>query len=187
MTTISEDVTAGLVMPDGTTVPLESDEASNEIRRVVANAHGVDPDTGELFDPKPYTIPLPVLDGHRADTLKLAFTGGIEIDPMIDDDLDWFKTLSFGQEIELGYNLGFRKTAEPQADERGNIIHDGHGHPKTVDVWTLQLIDQAGGRELLISFTNEVKDELVKQLTGGIVVIPANGNPTAHLPFGKGV
>jgi hypothetical protein len=55
--------------------------------------------TGDLGDLRLFT--LPALDGHRADTLKLAFAGGVEIDVMVDDDLAWFKSLRFGQEIDL--------------------------------------------------------------------------------------
>lgn len=55
----------------------------------------------ELFDPKPYTIPVPTLDGHRADTLKLAFGGSVEIDAMDNTALEHFKSLRFGQEITL--------------------------------------------------------------------------------------
>jgi hypothetical protein len=58
-------------------------------------------DGGELFDPKPYTIPVPTLDGHRADTLRLAFGSSVDVDPMDNEALDHFKSLRFGQEIEL--------------------------------------------------------------------------------------
>ena len=44
---------------------------------------------------------LPALDGHRADTLKLAFAGGIEIDLKDDDTIAWFNGLRFGQELDL--------------------------------------------------------------------------------------
>lgn len=54
-----------------------------------------------LFDGAAYDAPVPKLNGHRADVLKLAFAGGVEIDLMIPDDLEWFKGLRFGQELEL--------------------------------------------------------------------------------------
>jgi hypothetical protein len=57
--------------------------------------------SSELFDPAPYLAPVPTLDGNRADTLKVTFTGTIEIDPMIADDLEWFKRLKFGSPIAL--------------------------------------------------------------------------------------
>lgn len=56
---------------------------------------------GELFDPKPYIIPVPTLDGHRADTLKLAFGGAVEIDLMLEGNLEHFESLKFGREVEL--------------------------------------------------------------------------------------
>lgn len=69
----------------------------------------------------------------------------------------------------IGYNLAFSKTVDPTGG----------------DVWTLQLLDQALGREILVSFNADVKDALVQQLTG-VIIVPANGQ-AAHLPFGKGV
>jgi hypothetical protein len=56
---------------------------------------------GELFNGAAYDTPVPKLNGHRADTLKVAFNGGIEIDLMLPDQLDWFKQLRFGQELDL--------------------------------------------------------------------------------------
>lgn len=55
----------------------------------------------ELFDAKKYDVPVPKLDGHRADTIKVAFAGGVEVDVMVGPDLDYFKSLKLGQEIEL--------------------------------------------------------------------------------------
>lgn len=54
-----------------------------------------------LFDGTAYDTPVPKLDGHRADVLKLTFAGNVEIDLMIPDDIEWFKGLRFGQELEL--------------------------------------------------------------------------------------
>ena len=71
----------------------------------------------------------------------------------------------------LGYNVGFTKAVDPD--------------PAVGEVWTLQLVDQALGREILVSFNAEVKDALVQQLTG-VIIVPANGQ-APHLPFGKGV
>lgn len=56
---------------------------------------------GELFDPKPYDAPVPKLDGHKADKLKLAFGGSVEVDLMLEGNLEHFKSLRFGQEVEL--------------------------------------------------------------------------------------
>lgn len=37
---------------------------------------------GELFDGATYETPLPKLHGHRPDTIKLSFAGGLDIDLM---------------------------------------------------------------------------------------------------------
>lgn len=80
----------------------------------------VDADTGEvlgdlrLFD-------IPALDGHRADTLRLAFAGSVDIDPMLDDDLEHFNTLRFGQEVELRVTGTVGKTGWTlKVDSEGN-------------------------------------------------------------------
>lgn len=94
-------------------------ETTNAVADIIDGAPGgidlggarLDPDTGELFDPAPYITPVPALDGHRADTLKLAFAGGVEIDLMVDDDLEWFKSLRFGQELELRVTATVAKVA----------------------------------------------------------------------------
>lgn len=54
-----------------------------------------------LFNGAAYDTPVPKLNGHRADVLKLAFAGGVEIDLMLPDSIEWFKGLRFGQELEL--------------------------------------------------------------------------------------
>lgn len=54
-----------------------------------------------LFNGATYDTPVPKLDGHRADTLKLSFAGSIEIDPMDGELLEWFNGLRFGQDIAL--------------------------------------------------------------------------------------
>lgn len=81
---------------------------------------------GELFPGSAYQRPLPALDGHRADTLKLAFAGGVDIDLMDDDALDWFKGLRFGQEIELTVTGTVGKsgwTLKRGADDQETVVH----------------------------------------------------------------
>ena len=123
---VPEGTTATIVMPDGSEAPLGSDEAMRHISDVVARAHGVDPDTGELFDPKPYQAPVPTLDGYRADTLKLGFAGSVEIDKKIADDLEWFKGLRFGQEVELRVTATVGKsgwTLKRDKDDGEKVVH----------------------------------------------------------------
>lgn len=81
---------------------------------------------GELFDSKPYQAPVPALDGHRADTLKLAFSGNVEIDKKIADDLGWFKGLRFGQDIELRVTGTVGKhgwTLKRTSDDGEKVVH----------------------------------------------------------------
>lgn len=80
------------------------------------------------------------------------------------------------QETWLG--IGFDVVVErlPVADERGNVVHDAHGLPKTQEHSTLVLILNEPGvqRVVRVPFAGEAKAELIRKLTGGIVV--ANGN-----------
>lgn len=100
--TVPGGTTATIRLPDGREAPLESNEGKDLIRDAVATALGdVDTNTGELFDPKPYTTPVPTLDGHRADTLRLAFGSSVDVNPMDNTALDHFKALRFGEEIDL--------------------------------------------------------------------------------------
>jgi hypothetical protein len=50
----------------------------------------------------------------------------------------------------------------------------GNGGPHLVDIWTLVFSDRQTGDQIRISFREEARDELVRQLTGGIVL--AGGN-----------
>jgi hypothetical protein len=51
---------------------------------------------------------------------------------------------------------------------------EGNGEPKIVDVWTLVFTDRQTQDQIMISFREEARDALVRQLTGGIVL--AGGN-----------
>lgn len=61
----------------------------------------LDAATDGLFDGAAYDTPVPKLNGHRADVLKIQLAGGVEIDLMLTDHVEWFKSLRFGQELEL--------------------------------------------------------------------------------------
>lgn len=137
----------------------------------------------ELFDPEPYDTPVPKLNGHRADVLKLAFAGGVEIDLMISRDLDWFKGLRFGQELELtvhatvtksGWSL---KTNPETGEEKATHTLGVQVHSIDTPARTLVLIVPLpdGQRVIRVPFNREAKTELIRQLTGGIVV-PSNGH-----------
>jgi hypothetical protein len=51
---------------------------------------------------------------------------------------------------------------------------EGNGEPRQVDVWTLVFTDRQSGDQFRIAFREDTRDELVRQLTGGIVL--AGGN-----------
>ena len=58
-------------------------------------------EAGELFDPKPFTRPIPKLDGHVADRVVLAFGGSVELDRLVEDDLELVERLRLGQDVTL--------------------------------------------------------------------------------------
>lgn len=87
---------------------------------------------------------------------------------------------------ERWMGIGYDVIAEhlPVTDEQGRVIHDAHGLPKTLEHTTLVLIlnDPGAQRVVRIPFQDEARQELIRKLTGGIIVPKGNG---AHLPFGE--
>jgi hypothetical protein len=57
-------------------------------------------DGSELFDPAPFTLPIPKLDGYTSDRLLLTFGGSIELD-RADDHLRLLEAMNLGQDVEL--------------------------------------------------------------------------------------
>lgn len=57
--------------------------------------------TDEIFDASSYDLPIPRLDGHKADKLVVSFSGQIELDRTSQDDLDLVEGFSLGREVEL--------------------------------------------------------------------------------------
>lgn len=53
-------------------------------------------------------------------------------------------------------------------------VAEGNGEPEMVDVWMLVFTDRQTNDQIRISFREEARDALVRQLTGGIVL--AGGN-----------
>lgn len=62
--------------------------------------------------------------------------------------------------ILSGYHIQAVKGAEPDSQNGG----------APVDVWMLALTDSVTGDQIRISFRRDTRDELVRQLTGGIVL-----------------
>lgn len=92
---------------------------------------------GELFDAAPYETPLPKLDGHRPDTIKLAFGGGLELDLKDGQLVDYLKSLKLGQEIDVHVTATVAKVnwahrADPESGEEkvthtvGVAVHSIH-------------------------------------------------------------
>ena len=78
--------------------------------------------------------------------------------------------------------VGFAAYTEhlPVVGPDGQVIHDAHGVPKTIEHLTLQFqhVNPVTGQPELIvriPFAPEAKQELLRQITGGIVVPAANG------------
>lgn len=55
----------------------------------------------ELFDPKPFQLPIPKLDGTKADKLELKITGTIPLDPTSEADLALINSLMLDQDVTL--------------------------------------------------------------------------------------
>lgn len=64
-------------------------------------------------------------------------------------------------EILNGFHMQAVKSTEPEDDGDGVT---------TVDVWTLILSDRHSGDQIRLSFRKDARDELVRQLTGGVVL-----------------
>jgi hypothetical protein len=60
-----------------------------------------------------------------------------------------------------GFHLAVEKGTEDEISEEGVATHD---------VWTIVLTDRLVHDQFRISFRRETRDEVVRQLTGGIVL-----------------
>lgn len=119
---MADDLQAFIQLPGGGRVPLESEEglshiadvARSAITRRASAAEGgtavpttaTEPTTapeaeGSIFDATAYELPIPKKDGHRADILKIALGGAVELDLYDEDALAFIQGLRLGQELEL--------------------------------------------------------------------------------------
>jgi hypothetical protein len=55
----------------------------------------------ELFNAQAYELPIPRLDGRKADRITLTFTGTIELDRLDQDHLNLIERLELGHDIRL--------------------------------------------------------------------------------------
>lgn len=76
-----------------------------------------------IFDASGYDLPIPRLDGHKADRLAVTFSGGVDLDRTSEDDLSLVDSLALGREVELrvtavvtkkGFTLTAGKDDEPE-------------------------------------------------------------------------
>jgi hypothetical protein len=69
---------------------------------------------------------------------------------------------------EILSNFHIQATKSQETDiVRGE---DGEETLEMVDVWTITLTDRQTPHRILISFRKDARDELVRQLTGGVVL-----------------
>jgi hypothetical protein len=60
-----------------------------------------DPSGQVQFDPTPFTIDVPKVDGIHAEKIVVSFSGSVELDIHDEKDLALFNSLTLGREIEL--------------------------------------------------------------------------------------
>ena len=58
-------------------------------------------DETAIFDATSYDLPIPSQDGHKADRLSIAFSGGVDLDRTSEEDLALVDSLVLGAEVEL--------------------------------------------------------------------------------------
>lgn len=97
----TKETTVTMTAGGKTTGPVTVNEFADHVKQLVRDTGATVMPDGELFDAKPYQTPLPTLDGHRPDTIKLQFGAGIEVDLKDGRLVDYLKTLRLGTEVGL--------------------------------------------------------------------------------------
>jgi len=86
--------------------------------------------TEEIFDASSYDLPIPRLDGYKADNLVLNIGGAITLDRTSEEDLAFIDTLSLGSEVTLQVVATVTKkgfTLAPGRDENPETTGYGVG------------------------------------------------------------
>ena len=82
----------------------------------------------QAFDTTVYDLPIPKLDGHKADKLTIAFSGSVELDRTNSDDLELIDALTLGRDVEMrvtatvtrkGFTLAAGKEDAPETTGYG--------------------------------------------------------------------
>ena len=70
--------------------------------------------------------------------------------------------------VEILSNLAIRATKSQETD----VVRGDNGDEtlEVADVWTIVYLDRQSGDQIHMSFRREARDELVRQLTGGVVL-----------------
>ena len=58
-------------------------------------------DEEAIFDATSYDLPIPSQDGHKADRLSIAFSGGVDLDRTSEEDLALVDELTLGKQVTL--------------------------------------------------------------------------------------
>jgi hypothetical protein len=79
-------------------------------------------DDDAIFDASSYDLPIPKLDGHKADRLTLSFGGSIELDWRDEENLELIERLHLGEDVGLHVTTtvagkGFSHTAKAEDGE----------------------------------------------------------------------
>lgn len=84
------------------------------------------PDDG-LFDGSQYDLPIPSLDGHKADVLRIVIGGGIDLDLYDEHALKFLETLKLGRDLELTVTVRVTGSAWRHAvkgeDGADHVVH----------------------------------------------------------------
>lgn len=75
------------------------------------------------FDAAQFDLPIPVVDGMKADRLRVVVTGTLELDRTNEADLEWFEQFRLGRSVKLTEVLavctGKPQTYAPSEDGPG--------------------------------------------------------------------
>ena len=87
-------------------------------------------DEEAIFDATSYDLPIPSQDGHKADNLTIAFSGGVSLDRTSEEDLALVDELTLGKEVTLTVTAVVTKkgfTLSPGRDENPETTGYGVG------------------------------------------------------------
>lgn len=93
-----------------------------------------------LFDAQPWTLTPPLFDDLAANLIRIGFSGTIDLDPTLEEDLALYERLSLGRPVSLtvhGYTSA--KQGSYKEDAEGEVTVTGKA---VVKVHSVDLIEQ---------------------------------------------